>query len=399
MCDNLRRVVETAELLTLITDEFDICERRKLMLVSKHFFRCIGPGVWKSVPRLDFLMELIEGTEVKSYRYEDSQGAHYEFTEITMVLPLNPDLSRYNIYAPWVQELEIFGECSQEIVNLDPFLAALDGRPPLPNLRQLTTYTGATNISDKELMSFINIFFSSSLTGIRMLYHEEGVPTYIDSSSIPAFFKKIKETCPEIRTLEFYPQSSYDSEPIVLSEQSRNTLQSFSSLRSFTSTTYILEPATFGVLGNLPCLESLGIRGSHMGDPVLDEQLSIPANWFEELIDLQLYDVHPQDIKILWGQPSVVKKLGSVLIQTDPTTSPNPSGEQMDGNSWVESFLGALPRLSPHLHDLTFYVGDEDGTEFQISQGVRDGLRKLDLDKFDLKLQKTYGADEDFDEE
>ncbi|CAE6458509.1 unnamed protein product, partial [Rhizoctonia solani] len=110
MCDNLRRVVETAELLTLITDEFDICERRKLMLVSKHFFRCIGPGVWKSVPRLDFLMELIEGTEVKSYRYEDSQGAHYEFTEITIVLPLNPDLSRYNIYAPWVQELEIFGE-------------------------------------------------------------------------------------------------------------------------------------------------------------------------------------------------------------------------------------------------------------------------------------------------
>ncbi|KAH7339911.1 hypothetical protein B0J17DRAFT_716896 [Rhizoctonia solani] len=338
MRDNLRRVVEIAELLTLIADEFDIDERRELMLVSKHFFRCVGPDVWKSVPRIDFLMELIA--------------------------------------------------------------AALDGRPPLPNLRQLTTYTGVTNISDTELMGFINMFFSPSLTGIRTLYHEEGVHTYINSSSIPAFFKKIREICPQIRTLEFYPQNSYNSSELVtLSEQSRNILQSFSNLRSFTSAAYILESATFGVLGSLPRLELLGIRGSHISDPVLDEQLSTPADWFEELIALQLYDIHPQDIKILWRQPSVVKKLGSVLIQTDLTTVPNVSGESMDGNSWVESFLGALPRLSPHLHDLTFYVGDEDGTEFQISQDVRDGLRKLDLDNLELKLKKTYGVDEDSDDE
>ncbi|KEP48390.1 hypothetical protein V565_125990 [Rhizoctonia solani 123E] len=400
MRDQFRRVLEMPELITLITEEFDIDYQRELMLVSKHFFRSVGPTAWKSVPRLDFLLRLIDGTEVKSYRFEESKGAHYEFTEITIILPLNPDLSRYNIYAPWVHELEIFEECSQEIRNLDPFLTILDGHPPLPNLRKLTTYTGASNLSDKQLMDFINMFIGPSLREIRTLFHEKGHPTYINTSSISTLFKRIKETCPQIRALEFYPDSPYgSSEPITLSNQCRIILQSFSNLRSFNSTTYILEPSVFRILGGLPHLESLGIRGSHMEYPVINEQLSVPADWFEELIELQLYDIHPQDIKVLWGQPSIVKKLGSALIQTDPTTASDPSDEPMDGNNWIDSFLGTLPSISPHLHDLTFFVGDENGTQFRISRDVRNGLRKLKLDNFEVNLRKMYGVVEDSEDE
>ncbi|CAE6507197.1 unnamed protein product [Rhizoctonia solani] len=400
MRESFRRVLETPELITLIAEGFDTEYRRELMLVSKHFFRCVGPAAWKSVPRLDFLLKLVEGTEVKEETSEGSGRAHYEFTEITVKLPLNPDLGRFNLYAPWVQELEIFDECSQEIENVDPFLTLFDGRPLLPNLRQLTTYTGADIVSDKRLMGFINMFFSSSLREIRTRLHEKGHPTNIYTSSISTLFKRIKETCPQIRALEFYPTNPYgSSEPVTLNNQCRDILQSFSNLRSFSSTTYILEPAVFRVLGGLPHLESLSIRGSHMEEPVLDEQLSVPADWFEELIDLQLYDIHPQDIKILWGQTSIAKKLGSVLIQTDPTTAPDPSDEPMDGNNWIESFLGALPRLSPHLHDLTFYVGDEDGTQFRISPDVRNGLRELKLEKFELKLKMMYGVVADSEDE
>ncbi|KAL5631188.1 hypothetical protein ACGC1H_006880 [Rhizoctonia solani] len=400
MQDKVRRVLEMPELITLIAEEFDIEYRRELMLVSKHFFRSVGPTAWKSVPRLDFLLRLIDGTEVKSYRFEDSNGAHYEFTEITVILPSNPDLSRYNIYAPWVHELEIFEECSQEIQNLDPFLTILDGHPPLPNLRKLTTYTGASNLSDKQLIGFINMFFSPSLREIRTLFREKGHPTYINTSSISTLFKWIKETCPQIRALEFYPNNPYgSSEPITLSNQYRNILQSFSNLRSFNSTTYILDPSVFRVLGGLPHLESLGIRGSHMEHPNINEQLSVPTDWFKELIELRLYDIHPQDIKVLWDQPSIVKKLGFALIQTDPTTAPDPSDEPMDGNNWVDSFLGTLPSLSPHLHDLTFYVGDENETQFRISRDVRNGLRKLKLKNFEVDLKKMYGVVEDSEDE
>ncbi|CEL60620.1 hypothetical protein RSOLAG1IB_03858 [Rhizoctonia solani AG-1 IB] len=396
MPDIGRRIVEIPEFLTSVASEFDLDRQRELMLVSKYFFRSVGPIVWKSVPRLDFIMRTIKGTKVKSYRFEDSQKAHYEFTEITITLPLNPDLSRYNIYAPWVQELELFDECSQEIKNLDPFLTLLDGQAPLPNLRRLTTYTGASNLSGKELMDFINMFFTPSLREIRTFFHQKGIPSYLDAVSIPNFFEKIEETCPRIQALEFYPQSPYGySSPFTLTDRSRDILRSFSNLRSFISTTYILESATFGILGSLPHLESLGIRGSAMEDPILDEQFSLPPNSFEELIDLQLYDIHPQDIKVLWGQPSIARKLGSAFIQTDPTSPPNPSDGPRDGNNWIDTFLLALPGLSPHLHDLTFYVGDDDGTEFQISQDARDGLRKLGLKKFEVKLKTDEDSEGD----
>jgi hypothetical protein len=82
MPDIGRRIVEIPEFLTSVASEFDLDRQRELMLVSKYFFRSVGPIVWKSVPRLDFIMRTIKGTKVKSYRFEDSQKAHYEFTEI-----------------------------------------------------------------------------------------------------------------------------------------------------------------------------------------------------------------------------------------------------------------------------------------------------------------------------
>ncbi|KAG8733147.1 hypothetical protein FRC11_008424 [Ceratobasidium sp. 423] len=257
-------------------------------------------------------------------------------------------------------------------------------------------------MSSKLLMNFVDMFISPSLTDIRIKFHEKGCSTYTHPSSTLGFLKKVQNTCPEIQALEFYPGIRFvynSAEPSPFDEQCRDVLQTFSNLCSFSSTTRILDSKTFGVLGNLPRLESLGVRGSRMDLPVLDERLSIPAHWFKKLIDLQLYDVHPQDIKLLWGQPSMVTKLGSVLIQTDPTTAPKPLVESKDGNRWIESFLLGLSTLSPHLYDFTFYVGDEDGTMFQISEGAQNSLRNLKLKNTKIRLRNTYGVDENSEDE
>ncbi|KAJ1304881.1 hypothetical protein OPQ81_006015 [Rhizoctonia solani] len=397
MWDQGQRVLEITELLNLIVHELDGKEQCKLMLVSKYFFYSVGPMIWKKVPRLDFVLRLIKDTKVRSENPGNSEGAYHEFTRITIMLPSNPDLSRYYIYAPWVQELEIFGGCSQEIYYAHPFLTLLCGRAPLPNLRKLTTHTGADNMRSKLLMDLINIFVCPSLIEIRTIFHKKGRSTYIYPSSVLDFLKKVQDTCPQIQVLELYSGTRFhynSPEPFPFSHQCCEVLKSFSYLRSFTSTTRILESETFEILGNLPQLELLGIRGSRMDYPVLDERLSISSNWFKQLIDLRLYDLHPQDIKVLWAQPPLVKKLGSTLIQTDPTISPKPFDESLDGNVWIDSFLTALPSLTPDLHDLTFNVGDENGTSFQISEGVKNNLHSLKLKTLKIKLNNTYNIDE-----
>ncbi|KDN33105.1 hypothetical protein RSAG8_13803, partial [Rhizoctonia solani AG-8 WAC10335] len=192
--------------------------------------------------------------------------------------------------------------------------------------------------------------------------------------------------------------------PFTLSDQCCRAIQSFSKLRSFSSTTCVLNAESFGILGDLPCLESLGIRGSESDteDPALDERFSIPENQFRKLIELRLYDLHPQDIKLLWGQPSVVKKLGFALIQTDPSRASDLYGGLMDGNNWIEYFLMALLNLSPHLRGLIFDVGDEDEAKYEISEdtlNALDGLHKLVLKNLKIKLGDTYGVDEELESE
>ncbi|KAG8684801.1 hypothetical protein FRC11_011576, partial [Ceratobasidium sp. 423] len=286
---------------------------------------------------------------------------------------------RYDIYAPWVQQVEIFGKGSLEIKNIDPFLTLLDGCPPLPNLQRLTTCATAP-VGSNVLMGSINMFICPSLTEIRTVLPLDGLPEHPSSrvpSSVPTFLKKTKlkrarETCPEIRVLEFYPELASEdngSESYTPSDQCRSTLSSFTHLHSFSGTTYVFEFATLGILGGLPHLESLGIRGSPAERPVLDRMLSIPETWFPVLKDLRIYDVHPEDIKILWNQPTIVEKLVSALIQTDRTRTRNPLDDLLYGTGWIGPFLEALPCLSSGLQDMDFFVGSED-LRVMISQNM-----------------------------
>ncbi|CAE6436735.1 unnamed protein product [Rhizoctonia solani] len=62
---NAWRVIATPELLALVVHQLDIKGRYKLMHVSKHFFHSVGPIVWKSVPRLELVLQLIKGVRVR----------------------------------------------------------------------------------------------------------------------------------------------------------------------------------------------------------------------------------------------------------------------------------------------------------------------------------------------
>ncbi|KAG8697314.1 hypothetical protein FRC11_000114 [Ceratobasidium sp. 423] len=336
--------------------------------------------VWKSVSRLDVVMRLVEGAKVEFIHATTPHNYR-----IMITFPSNPDLSRYDRYASWIQELEIYGGYYQEIINPNSLLTLLGGRPLLPNLRRLTAYTTAP-VDARNLIDFFSMFTSPSLTEIRTIIPNKGLPqtssSRVPSSSAPVFLERLKDICPQIEVLEFYPESTSAGdwpERYIPSDQSRNTLSSFSNLRSFSSTTYILESAILSILGELPHLESLGIRGSPRELPVLDKQLSVPETWFPVLKDLRLYDVDPEDIQVLWNQHTIIKKLTSLLIQTDDSINRYAPDSPLYGKNWVGTFLQALPHLSPQLQGVAFYMGDLDG-RVEIPRdywGVFEGERVL----------------------
>ncbi|KAH7339877.1 hypothetical protein B0J17DRAFT_716868 [Rhizoctonia solani] len=158
--------------------------------------------------------------------------------------------------------------------------------------------------------------------------------------------KTDKGTCPHICVLEFYPESA-SGIIYTPNDQCHGALSSFLSLRSFSSTTYILKPKILGILGGLEHLESLGIRGSPTEPPVLNKQLLIPETWFPSLKDLRLYDIHYEDIEVIWKQPTIVKNLTSALVQTDHLTPRNPPDHLLHGQNWIGPFIAAIPQISP----------------------------------------------------
>jgi hypothetical protein len=281
------------------------------------------------------------------------------------------------------------------------FLAFLDGRVPLPNLRKLTSSTSAPVAGD-DLIALFNIFICPSMTELRTVMPNQGLPrrdySRVISPSVPAFLQKLKDTCPHIEVLEFYTdgpvsfdQRNYDR--YSPTTQCRGILSSFSSLRSFSSTTYILEFNVLSILGQLPRLESLGIRGGSTEHPVVDKGLSMPEDWFPALKVLRLYDVVFEDIWILWKQATVNSKVVSLLLQIDYCDRQRNLGDFSLVGNWVGPFLEGLLDVSPQLQCVQIYLGSEDKRS-KIPQNEWD-IFEIDNDLFEifryhLSLQNRY---------
>ncbi|EUC61476.1 hypothetical protein RSOL_396040, partial [Rhizoctonia solani AG-3 Rhs1AP] len=125
-----QHVIQISELLVMIAQQLDAKKQRILLLVSKHFFQSIGPLVWKRVPGLDVIMKLIKDVKAEFNRSRvRGYSGWYDHCRWTLTLPSNPDLSRYEIYSPWIHELEIFAGKDQTLLMPETWF------PSLKNLR------------------------------------------------------------------------------------------------------------------------------------------------------------------------------------------------------------------------------------------------------------------------
>ncbi|KAH7339876.1 hypothetical protein B0J17DRAFT_716867 [Rhizoctonia solani] len=208
----------------------------------------------------------------------------YEY-QIVITLPLKPDLAHYNMSVPQ-----------------GPW------RPPTTSKPAATYPCTTAPINVQDSMKFFSMFISPSLTDIRTI---------------------IPKALPQILDL------------------SRNSSTRVLPGRHPHIQGHILEPELLRILGQLPHLESLGIRGMPETPPVLHKKLSIPDTWFPALKDLRLYELYYTDIQALWGQPNIVKNLVYGEIQIEPSA---------ELSEWAPPFIQALLSLSPHLEDFGFYV-------------------------------------------
>ncbi|KAF8598824.1 hypothetical protein BDV93DRAFT_609635 [Ceratobasidium sp. AG-I] len=396
---NACRVADIPELICSIATF--LSDPRPLLLVSQHFFRSVAPLSWKSVPRVDVLLRLIPGTTERQTLFPDSWSTHSLLFDIT--LPSSVDLTRFDVYAPWVQRLEVFGGKNKHTLrNTAALLRLASTRHILPNLRALTL-TMRAKASTDEYLSFIELFLSPMLVEIRHV-RLSGNPPYLDTPPVTALVQKIRNVCPSIEVLEFYPADFTGTNPLgrtinfpSLGPCLRESLAGFSNLRSFSSTHHIFEPATLQVLGSLPLLESLDVFDyfDYLGDPASHVGgLTVLDSWFSALRHLHLRNFHAKDVSAVWNQP-FVRNLESATIKCDPASA----GENMclaTGQAWVDTFLTGLPQASPHISKLDLDFESAFLTApglYSLSHAGIDALRQLPLRSIRLRCLWTRCKD------
>ncbi|KAF8598820.1 hypothetical protein BDV93DRAFT_526538 [Ceratobasidium sp. AG-I] len=386
-----RRVLDTPELINSIFSFLHGYYLIRLMRVSPSFFRIAGPLIWRDVPGLDIILALIRGTVIR---------------RACITLPDKLDLTRLEVYAPWIQRLEVFNPLSNHrLANSDGLIAIALTQPILPVLRALTLTTDIEanpELELEDLVLFTKLFLCPTLIEIRHV-PDASLEQYLDAGGAYSLAQMISSVCPSLQVLEIYPNRKdfeYGGHSGLVSSTDEGfprILSGFSQLRSFSSSAFIFNPRVLEVLGRLPLLESLGMIDACTSEetpPMLDEDFKIPATWFPKLRHLQIYDMHPHDISVMWKQPPLVQNLVSVTVKCYPCTpDQDEEEEEPDGQEWIDGFIADLARSSPHVEklELDFDVLGWIDQSYSLSPDSREDLDRLPLRSIDLGGIKLGG--------
>lgn len=259
-----------------------------------------------------------------------------------------------------------------KLINHGALAGVTSDQPILPNLRNITISIDK-KVRSEDWTLFSELFLYPTLVEIQFR-SDCMLQRYLDFDYSPPVAQRFFDICASLQVLEFHPSrdeftnnkwSSLTCSPNAVVPR---ILNGFSALRSFNAATVILSSAVIEVLGNLPLLETLGIfdyRPLNDTPPTLYKHLKMHDSWFPVLRNLEIYNLHPQDISTVWNYLPLVQNLLSVMIMCSPSTLDNSGGsEEEDGNDvgsgdgrpsgqeWVDGFIRNLPRASPRIEEL-----------------------------------------------
>ncbi|QRV93468.1 LRR receptor-like serine/threonine-protein kinase [Ceratobasidium sp. AG-Ba] len=340
----------------------------KLLRVSRALFRLVAPAVWETIP-IEKLANLIPGVEKA-----DNESCIYENV---LVIPKHPDMSRFNVYAPYIKRLNATPQYRVDFGNMDePSLAP----GLLPNLAHISLTSlpnydpgDFTGIWDPIDVDWLAYFACPSLLSFEMYGFDAGIDDYADPlSGLPwieqskalKLFDWISGRCPHIEKLRVFPYEPPTFGPINMS-LGYTHLATLAYLRSFTYAGLQVDQELIDALSLLPRLESLQFISNMPETPGyhsdcdeyykpgtwseydFPDPIVLPENAFPALRSLELLQLGPKVIARICRLKSLFRNLTRFKVTYEDYSSP-----YWKGRDWRSEVLGSLGNLSPFLTDL-----------------------------------------------
>jgi hypothetical protein len=306
-----------------------------VLTVSHSFFRCAAPQIWKDVPGIKPLFNLLPDVKREVQRPEMPVAivsikpvlcvVNHEFdSRHRYPQQMNQDqLSRFDTYAHLVKTIDLDFALPGAAAQCGVVLTTVLRRPLLPNLRELAVYAPPWQSQSSEIVVICaEAFLCTTLAGLRM---SRPAAVWLNPWLTARLLQNMSNTSPNIETLEIFPGSKlYPKNVLEQGEYSDALLFApialFQNLRVLNSSSALLDPEVLQSLGSLPQLESIAIHTiSVAGWPQLEHEMSafdldLPAHSFPALRHLGIGLAPPSVISKLWCTSALVCQLVSIHI-------------------------------------------------------------------------------------
>ncbi|KAL5639772.1 hypothetical protein ACGC1H_006372 [Rhizoctonia solani] len=308
-------------------------DKVSLMRVCRELFYAILPFVWEELDEVNPLVSMIPGGGIITY---DSDWSPYA----VMQLPDSLNLTRFNIYAPYVKRLTPSARHVNDYDGWERFLSCTQHIDLLPNLETLcllspdnTRYTNNKNgTAEVDSVNWVTAFLSTSLQTLVLAPREVTFfgrdALWLDSSLFHTLMTSISRKCLHLRSLSILPANiaqrghtprrrSNLTRPISFSCNPPEIYMNFLQLRNLSSlmiSPVILSLDTLVTLSGLPCLETLCVLGYRNDRQVYCEHLKLPTEAFPALKHLELNRLTWRNIGNLCSAAPLVARLHSLSI-------------------------------------------------------------------------------------
>ncbi|CAE7128309.1 unnamed protein product [Rhizoctonia solani] len=325
------RVFGIPELAHLICGTIPRYDNVSLMQTCRQLFHNILPFVWERVDQADTLVSLIPGGGVVTYNLNPDLLPY-----MVMQLPSRLDLTRFNIYAPYVKRFSPSTPYVDEYAGWESFLSCVRSIDLLPNLetiylpvRDHNEYSyGDVKAIDTDCVNWVTAFLSSSLRTLQLGYWKQGPywnnrgAPWMDFSLFDSLMAVVFQKCSGLRSLSILPVSiRHDGPRSQRGSFSRDVPQAYSNflqlknLSSLRVSSAILNLEALAALSVLPSLEALCIHGSGFDRHISCEGLELPTEAFPALKHLELIAQDWENIGNLCNAKPIVFGLHSLTIE------------------------------------------------------------------------------------
>ncbi|KAG9094912.1 hypothetical protein FRC06_010345 [Ceratobasidium sp. 370] len=372
----LRTIVSTEDKVEL---EAGVDER---MIASSRFcFPIAASRVWEQVDNARVLLKLIGTNSLRDDRYRDFKD------EVTIDLDGVADFGRFDVYAPLVKHLDVYGK-EHKHFKVKPWRTLFQRareQPLLPNLLSLTLYATNSRFAIDQIL-WVSAFASPSLIQFSPVYVRDSNKCLVSDTGTSIILKTLSERSPNIQSLALYREieagpGEEDGESCFLNliwdGPFLQHLKSLVNLRELSIGLSMIDGDGLLALGRLPQLADLTIRGCH--DYLEEEIFSIPDDSFPQLTRLKLWEIYIRLVARLMA----IKPLARHLVDLSICHWFEEEGleEQVD---WFEEAIPLLlqhtSRLKSFYYDATYSAGPFLPIQGGISQSLLRRTSELKLE-------------------